>query len=52
MMSRDRPSAAAPLGEGDGMGNESTAAKHARLMRAVDKVICRTNTQRLFGSFL
>jgi hypothetical protein len=45
------PSAAANNG-GDGMGNESTAAKHARLMRVLDKVLCRTNTQRLIGSFL
>ena len=46
------PSTSAPLGEGGGMGNESIEAKHARLMRAVDKVLCRTNTQRLIASFL
>ena len=46
------PSAAAALGEGGEMGNESIEAKHARLMRAVDKVLCRTNTQRLIASFL
>ena len=39
-------------GEGGGMGRRTRAAKHARLMRAVDKVLCRTNTQRLIGSFL
>ena len=46
------PSAPAPLGEGGGTGRRARAAKHARLMRAVDKVLCRTNTQRLIGSFL
>ena len=46
------PSTPAALGEGGGMGNESIEAKHARLMRAVDKVLCRTNTQRLIASFL
>ena len=45
------PSAAA-LGEGGGMGRRTRAAMQARLMRAVDKVLCRTNTQRLICSFL
>jgi hypothetical protein len=46
------PSAAAALGEGGEMGNESIEAKHARLMRAVNKVLCSTDTQRLICSFL
>ena len=46
-----RPSAAA-LGEGGGMGRRTRAAMQARLMCAVDKVLCRTNTQRLIASFL
>jgi hypothetical protein len=46
------PSAPAPLGEGGGMGRRTRAAMQARQMRAVDKVLCRTNTQRLIGSFL
>jgi hypothetical protein len=45
------PSAAANSG-GGGMGRRTRAATQARLMRAVDKVLCRTNTQRLIGSFL
>jgi hypothetical protein len=45
------PSAPA-LGEGGGMGRRTRSATQARLMRAVDKVLCRTNTQRLIGSFL
>ena len=39
-------------GGGIGMGRRTRAATQARLMRAVDKVLCRTNTQRLIGSFL
>ena len=46
------PLASAPLGEGGGMGRRTRAAMQARLMRAVDNVLCRTNTQRLIGSFL
>ena len=46
------PSAAASLGEGGGMGRRTRAVMQARLMRAVDKVLCRTNTQRLICSFL
>jgi hypothetical protein len=47
------PGPSAPAsGGGVEMGNESIEAKHARLMRAVDKVLCRTNTQRLICSFL
>ena len=46
------PSTPAALGEGGGMGRRTRAAMQARLMRAVDKVLCRTNTQRLIGSFL
>ena len=43
---------AAALGERGGMGRRTRAAMQAKLMRAVDKVLCRTNTQRLIGSFL
>jgi hypothetical protein len=39
-------------GGGIGMGRRTRAATQARLMRAVDNVLCRTNTQRLIGSFL
>jgi hypothetical protein len=46
------PLALAPLVESGGMGRRTRAAMQARLMRAVDKVLCRTNTQRLIGSFL
>ena len=46
------PSAPAALGEGGGIGRRTRAAMQTRLMRAVDKVLCRTNTQRLIGSFL
>jgi hypothetical protein len=46
------PSALAPFGEGGGIGRRTRAAAQARLMRAVDKVLCRTNTQRLICSFL
>ena len=45
------PSAAAPLGDG-GVGRRTRAATQARLMRAVDKVLCRTNTHWLICSFL
>ena len=51
-----RPSTLAPLGEGGGMGRRTRAATkavtQARLMRAVDKVLCRTDMQRLISSFL
>ena len=40
------------LGEGGGIGRRTRAATQARLMSTVDKVLCRTNTQRLIGSFL
>ena len=46
------PATPAALGEGGGIGRRTRAAMQARLMRAVDKVLCRTNTQRLIGSFL
>ena len=46
------PSAPAALGEGGGIGRRTRAAMQTRLMRAVDKVLCRTNTQRLICSFL
>jgi hypothetical protein len=46
------PATPAPLGEGGGIGRRTRAAMQARLMRAVDKVLCRTNTQRLIASFL
>ena len=46
------PSAPASLGEGGGMGRRTRTAMQAKLMRAVDKVLCRTNTQRLICSFL
>jgi hypothetical protein len=46
------PSALTPLGEGGGMGRRTRAATQAKLMRAADKVLCRTNTQRLIASFL
>ena len=51
-----RPSAPAPLGEGSGVGRRTRVATkavtQARLMHAVDKVLCRKDTQRLIGSFL
>ena len=34
------------------MGSESVEAKHVKLLRSLDKVFCRTDTQRLIGSFL
>ena len=37
---------------GDGMGRGARVLRQARLMRVVDMVLCRTNTQRLIGSFL
>ena len=40
------------LDEGGGIGRRTRAAMQARLIRAVDKVLCRTNTQRLICSFL
>jgi hypothetical protein len=46
------PLVPAPLGEGGGIGRRTRAAMQARLIRAVDKVLCRTNMQRLNGSFL
>ena len=47
------PSAAANSGGGGGgVGRRTRAATQARLMRAVDKVLCGTNTERLIGSFL
>jgi hypothetical protein len=46
------PSAPAALGEGGGIGRRTRAAAQARLICVVDKVLCRTNTQRLIGSFL
>jgi hypothetical protein len=47
-----RPSAAANSDSG-GIGRRTRAATNqARLMRAVDKVLCRTDMQRLISSFL
>ena len=46
------PGLSAPANDGGGIGRRTRAATQARLMRAVDKVLCRTNTQRLIGSFL
>jgi hypothetical protein len=47
------PGPSAPAsGGGVEMGNETIEAKHARLMRAVDKVLCRTNTQLFIDNFL
>jgi hypothetical protein len=46
-----RPSAA--NSDSGGIGRRTRAAtKQARLMRAVDKVLCRTDMQRLISSFL
>jgi hypothetical protein len=46
------PGPSAPANSGGGIGRRTRAATQARLMRAVDKVLCRTNRQRLIGSFL
>jgi ankyrin repeat protein len=46
------PSAPASRGESGGIGRRTREAAQARLMRVVDKVLCRTNTQQLIGSFL
>ena len=47
------PSSPVALGDGGGMGRRTRAAlMQARLILAVYKVLCRTDTQRLICSFL
>lgn len=46
------PSTPASFSDNSEMGSDSAEGEHARLMRVIDRVLCRTDMQRLIGSFL